>query len=130
MKIKPEFVFIALFIVVGIVARTALIGEERYGTDFFYHYTVVEQSLEKGRLEARNNLAYCYEGVTAGHPIGYYAIPYYVGKITGVDIAFTIVPVLFGMIGLLLIYGFLRELFNRRIALLTVFFGAISLAHA
>ena len=130
MKIKPEFVFIALFIVVGIVARTALIGEEKYGTDFFFHYTVVEQSLEKGRLEARNNLAYCYEGVTAGHPIGYYAIPYYVGKITGVDIAFTIVPVLFGMIGLLLIYGFLRELFNRRIALLTVFFGAISLAHA
>lgn len=130
MRKQTEFLLVAIFILFGIFARTALIGEEKYGSDFFFHYTIVEQSLEKGRLEARNDLAYCYEGVIAGHPIGYYAIPYYIGKAIGLNWAFIVVPVLFGMLGLLMTYGFLRELFNKRIALLTVFFGAVSLAHA
>lgn len=100
-----------------------------FGADVLYHYTVTEQAIEKGQLSNENNLAVCYEGVKGGHPKGFYIIPYVLGTIIGLNIAFIVIPIIIGLLGLLAGYFLIKQIFNRKIALITLFFSAISLAH-
>tara|TARA_Y100000310_G_C20673057_1_gene811348 strand:+ start:200 stop:2107 length:1908 start_codon:yes stop_codon:yes gene_type:complete len=129
MKKSTELILICSIVALALFARTSFFDEGKYGADFFYHYSVVEQSLEKGFLDARNDLTTCYEGGRTNHPIGYYAIPYFFAQIGGLDLAFFTIPLLLGLLSLLASYFFLRVLFGKKIALFTFFFAAISLAH-
>ena len=129
MKKSTEYLLLFLIILLAIVARTSFRDDGNYGADFFYHSTIVEQALDKGYLDARNDLSLCYTGVRAPHPIGYYAPPYYLAKVVGLDNAFFILPLLLGVLSILAGYLFLQLLFNKKVALFTSFLLAVSLAH-
>jgi len=129
MKKRREIILISSILVLAILWRYLFWSPGVFGADTLYHYTIVEQAIEKGKLSNENNLAVCYEGVKGGHPVGFYAIPYFIGKSIGLDKAFIVIPMLLGILGLLVAYVLLKNLFNIKVALITLFFSAISLAH-
>lgn len=129
MKKKNEILFVISLVILAIAWRLIFWSANVYGPDSFYHYTVVEQALEKNKLSNNNDLALCYEGVHYGHPYGYYALLFYTAKIIGLEKTFIYLPVILGAVSLLLAYLLIRTLFNKKIAGLTLFLGSISLAH-
>lgn len=129
MKRRIELLLICLIIIGAVFLRIIFWQPDIYGSDFFYHYTVTEQAITNEKLSNDNNLAMCYEGVKQGHPHGFYFLPYIGGKILGLDNAFIILPVLLGLISLMLAYMLLKKLFNRKVAMIALFFLAISVGH-
>ncbi|MDP1694438.1 MAG: glycosyltransferase family 39 protein [Candidatus Woesearchaeota archaeon] len=129
MKRRIELLLIGLIVIGAALLRIIFWQPDIYGSDFFYHYTVTEQAIANGKLSNDNNLAMCYEGVKQGHPHGFYFLPYIGGKILGLDNAFIILPVLLGLISLILTYMLLKKLFSKRVAMVALFFLAISVGH-
>ena len=130
MKKQTIFIYILCIIAIAIFSRV-FFWEGMEGPDFSFHYTIVDQAL-KGTtsiFDSRNAMAYCGEGVIPGHPFGYYLIPYLFAKAIGIDAAFYILPILFGIISVLISYFFLARIYSPRVGLLTAFFLSISLAH-
>lgn len=129
MKVSYEKIVLGVIVLLVLGMRLYAYDERSYGEDFFYHYSVVEQALEKGKLSNDNDLVICYEGTKKGHPIGYYAPPYVLGKIIGIDAAFFITPIIFGVLTILLFYILVKLLFGRNVALLSALLIATSVAH-
>ncbi|GEM_PF-3595356 len=129
MNKKNEIIIIIVLLLVAVFWRYIFWSPGVYGVDVYYHYTVTEQALQNGHLTNDNNLALCYKGVKNGHPHGFYALPYIFGKIFGLERTFIFLPVLLAIISLLLAYIFLQYIFNKKVAMITIFFAAISLAH-
>ena len=59
---RPELFFFLFCLVLALVLRFVFWTPDIFGSDFLYHATIVEQSLEKGRLEVADDKAVCYEG--------------------------------------------------------------------
>ncbi len=131
MKLKTEIVLILTLILLALFFRYAFWNEHKFGSDFFHHYTVVEQSLESGKLSNINYLGLCYDGVKSRelHPLGFYFLPYLLGKFIGVKYAFIVSPLILGLASLILGYFLLRKLLGLKVALLTFFLTAISPAN-
>lgn len=130
MKKQTIFIYLLLIVIVTIFSRI-FFWEGMEGPDFSFHYTIVDQAL-KGTtsiFDPHNTMAYCGEGIISGHPFGYYLIPYIFAKVIGIDAAFYILPILFGIISVLISYFLLARIYSPRVGLLTAFFLSISLAH-
>lgn len=108
----------------------SLSNQELLGSDSFYHYSVLEQSLADGRLSSSHSFVRCYAGVKAGQPLGFYAFPYLLSRFLGIQRAFGVTPVVFGTITIILVYLFLRHVFGMETAVLSSFLVAVSHAHA
>ncbi len=129
MKKKTEIILVILLLLLATAWRFIFWHNGIFGSDALYHYSVVEQALKEGKLSNDNLLSVCYEGITTGHPQGYYVVPYFLGKIVGVDNAFIIAPIILGLITLFCAYLLIKSIWNTKVALLTLFFLAISLGH-
>ncbi len=99
------------------------------GTDFPYHYTVVEHMAATDTYSPFNPMAHCGEGAIVHHPAGFYLFPYLFAQIMGVHAAFFVIPVVFGLISIILSYVLLSLMYNKKIGLLVAFFLSISLAN-
>lgn len=126
---KLEVCFLIFIIVLAFSFRLFFWDDGKYGTDFFYHYTVTEQSLVNNKLSNSNNLSICYRGFHDGHVIGLYAIPYLLGKVFNLDLVFKFLPIILGIIGILLSYYLIKILFSSKIAMFTALISSLSLAH-
>ncbi|MBU0979735.1 MAG: phospholipid carrier-dependent glycosyltransferase [Nanoarchaeota archaeon] len=127
---KKEVVFIIFLVVLAVSIRSLTMSKENFiGADSYYHYTVVELGLEQGRLSNHNPLDMCPDGHTGGHPVGFYAIPYYLSFILGLPIAFGMTPALMGALTVVLVYFLTKLWFDRRTAIISSLLMAVSNAH-
>ncbi|MFC1704796.1 STT3 domain-containing protein [Nanoarchaeota archaeon] len=129
MKIKLEFILIAILVVVSFGMRVVTINKDLPGADAYYHYSVLEQDIAKGKLDNINELDLCYGGHKGNHPIGFYAVPYFLSGFMGLKAAFLLTPAIVGVVSLLLAYYLLSLIFGERTAILSVFLIAVSMAH-
>lgn len=126
---KRDLFFLIFLILLTILMRFAFVGEYSLGEDSPFHYSIVEQSLEKGYPSSDNNLVNCLEGVKNYHPLGYYLFHYYPAKLIGLNNAFKIIPIIFAIFNILLAFYLISYLFNKRIAFISVFLIAVSIAN-
>ncbi len=129
MQRRTEVILVASLLLLAILWRFIFWTQGVYGTDALYHYSIVEQDLEKGALANDHYLGLCYEGKSTIHPNGFYALPYFLARVIGIDLAFIILPVIVGVLGLLCAYLLIKQVFSRKTALISLFFLAISLGH-
>src|SRR3989344_3959208 len=109
MKKTTEILLVSVFLLIAMVLRYAFWTPLYIGTDFFYHATIVKQSLEEGKLQAYDNLVACGKGGPALHPVGLYILPYAFSLVFGIYITFLILPVLLGVLSLFLFYLVVRK---------------------
>ncbi|MFH1134343.1 MAG: STT3 domain-containing protein [Nanoarchaeota archaeon] len=127
---KKEALFIILLIVLALGIRLLTLQKQYFvGADGYYHYTVLKYGLAEGRLTNQNPLDLCPGGHEFGHPLGFYAVPYYLSFIFGLDYAFAITPPLFGVLTVVLAYFLVSLWFDRRTGIIAGLLVAVSNAH-
>ncbi|MBD3312056.1 hypothetical protein GF352_01215 [archaeon] len=96
------------------------------GNDAYLHYSVIRQAMTTGNLET-------YE-LSYGNPLilepkGLYYVTLIPAYITGLPTAFLLTPLIAGAVTVLLSYLLTRDLFNKRVGLLTAIILALCVAH-
>ncbi len=130
MEKKIEIILLIILVIFSFGTRTITLDTGTYfGADAFFHYSIVEQNLKQGKLTGHNDLDLCYDGVKAGHPIGFYAMPYYLSYIIGLQNAFNLTPVIAGVITIILLYYLTSMLFSKEIGMIAAFILAGLNAH-
>jgi dolichyl-diphosphooligosaccharide--protein glycosyltransferase len=129
MEKKREILLIILLLIISFGMRVISINNELSGADAYYHYSVLEQNIAQGRLDNINSLDLCYGGHKGNHPIGFYAIPYFLSGFIGLSMAFLLTPVIVGVVSILLTYYLLSLIFGKRTAIISSFLIAVSIAH-
>jgi hypothetical protein len=132
---KELFVIILILLLAAGLRFVPYQKETFYGFDPYVHYSIVDQSLKSGELPLANNLDICPRGVTSNHPIGFYSLPFILGKFINLKLAFSISSVLFGVLTIFLVYLLFKQVFNKKTAIfgslfLTVCFAHIARSHA
>ncbi|MBU1975845.1 MAG: glycosyltransferase family 39 protein [Nanoarchaeota archaeon] len=115
-------VFLALFIFLRLPTP------DYWGSDALFHHVVVENNARMGKFVSENPLAVCYQGIQGIHPLGYYVVPHVLWPFLGVNTAFYVTPVLFGLAILILVFLLYRRLFCKKTAVLTLLLLTISYA--
>ena len=119
---KKVVIFLFSFILLlALFSRVGYWHDLKYGSDIFYHYKIVEDSLAKGHLEISNDHAFCYQGQHTGQSYGFYLVPYSLARFIPLDLVFYALPVLLGLLSVVTIFFFVRHLFGIKTAFITSF---------
>ena len=126
MRREGVILFVIVLLAVGLRAYN-LRHEYFIGNDAFLHYSVLRQALNGGGL---TNYALSFSSPLVLEPKGLYYITLVPAYLLGLDFAFMLMPLLFGVLSVILSYYLVRDYFGSNTALLTAFFLALSLANA
>lgn len=129
MKYWRELSFLLFIFILAFAVRYALQKENIYGTDFFFHGSIVKHDLEQGTLDDYDYQVLCYEGSANEHQLGFYTPHYLFARLFGFDAAAIFIPILFGATSIILWFFLMKLLFPSKVAYLSTFFLAISLGN-
>jgi len=124
---KKEYIALLVILLIAAGFRLYNLRHEYFiGNDAFLHYSVIRQGLETGDI-SHYQLSF-YEPLVL-EPKGFYYVTLIPSLITGLDFSFLIMPFIFGIIGLLFFYFLIKDLFNARVALMTILILSLCVAH-
>ncbi len=96
------------------------------GNDAYYHYSIIRQAINGGGL---NNYSLGYGNPLILEPKGFYYITIIPSYIIGLHNAFLIMPVIFGLVGLVFAYLLIKDLYGKRVGLITIIIMSLLIAH-
>ncbi len=124
---RKELIYLILILVLATVLRLYLLRYPYFiGNDAYYHYSVIRQAINGGGL---TNYALSYGNPLILEPKGFYYVTIIPSYIIGLHNAFLIMPVIFGLVGLVFAYLLIRDLYGRRAGLITVIIMSLLIAH-
>lgn len=129
MKKKTAFILLALILLLGSFLRLFKLGEESFWLDESATVYAANQSASYivGNIYNKRVLVPEYFKDGGGEMPAYFLLSYYWTRLVGLDeFKMRLLPAIFGIISILMIYILGKEIFNKEVALIAAFILAIN----
>ncbi len=124
---KKNDVIILISLAIGLIFRIYWIKYPYFiGNDAFLHASVIRQIINTGNTEIYN-LSFGSPKIL--EPLGFYYISLVPAYAIGVRNAMLLMPVIFGLIGIYLLYLTNKQMFGEKVGLISAILLAITLGH-